>query len=113
MTSKQFMKEFKSFVKARKVALFNKTNYNVDKVIRFKHRGSTTNVCYCPITYVARVKTGKYYGVSEYDEAAKAIGLKLSVAKNIVAAADNENPYKGGMKYRKEFLKICVPKENK
>lgn len=45
---------------------------------------------YCPITAVAEVVTGEFYGLGEYREAASALGLAEKVASGIVDAADND-----------------------
>lgn len=44
---------------------------------------------YCPITAVCKKKTGKFFDVSDYAEAAKLLGLRKNIAKNIVKGADN------------------------
>ena len=46
--------------------------------------------CYrCPITFVARHEADKSFAVTEYDDAAKVLGLHVHIADRIVWAADH------------------------
>jgi len=68
---------------------------------RHELRRTTPYRCYCPVTAVAYAKTGKFYYIGQFREAARAIGLKSNDYCRIVEAADG-NAHPG---LRKKLLK--------
>lgn len=68
---------------------------------KYEIRRTTPYRCYCPVTAVAHAKTGVFYDISYFRDAAKAIGLKSNVYCRIVEAADG-NAHPG---LRKKLLK--------
>ncbi len=50
--------------------------------------------CHCPLTAVAAYRTGRSFKTHDFDIAARAIGLPVELAWDIVNAADTGEPKK-------------------
>ena len=68
---------------------------------RHELRRTTPYRCYCPVTAVAHAKTGKFYDICNFREAARAIGLKSNDYCRIIEAADGN----AHLKLREKLLK--------
>lgn len=68
---------------------------------------------YSPITAVCKQKTGKFFKVSQWKEATKALGLRSDFAKRLQWAYESEtwalmqNSEEAILKLRRRIMRIC------
>jgi hypothetical protein len=62
---------------------------------------------WCPVTAVAYAWTGQRWDVTEWDAAARALGLPLALASHVVHAADNDTPTRPVRVLRRQLLQRC------
>lgn len=69
-------------------------------------RGYRDNMCQCPITSVCLARERKVFSSNQYKEAARVLGLKMSLAENIVLVSDRELWLLDG--YQRQILRALL-----
>ncbi|TSC81783.1 MAG: hypothetical protein G01um101419_750 [Parcubacteria group bacterium Gr01-1014_19] len=103
MTADQFMKELAKHKGKFKIGI----HHYYDK-IRISLNGELDH---CPVTSVCETLTGKRFGIGQWKQAAREIGLQLRTANAIVRAADDELRTKTAKLYRRQMFRVLGLKE--
>jgi hypothetical protein len=84
MTLSRFLIMFKTLVRAKGDNIYGQDSGALRVVSQFGGISRT----FCPITYVAAAKTGRFFVSSDYASAANALDLPRDIANLIANAAD-------------------------